>query len=527
LNNRSSLRIGVLVTQPNVQLWQKNLVSQIKSIPNVKITICTISKKGQSQNLVEKLVRLGEGFAIKFFSKSIWADQAILEDTWHHLAIESDTIQKQDIMISLTSEIDIHHWLELSANGIIFLGSPLQDPTQKGATNLIPGFKEAIHNIATTQIALWHVKSHSSPAMILAESTFSTNTSWATINEKISTQKFFVLLTRFFEGALKNGFSNAILSLKSPEVATHHRTSEVTGITCFGKYGIRILTTKIKNKIFKDRWRILVGNRVNYCDADANKLIEIPMPKDVFWADPFLFKNQQSSTSFIFFEEYPYRSKKGHISVIEINPTNFEIIEYQKIIEEKTHLSYPFIFEIDKKIYLTCENMEEGCVPLYECEKFPKQWKRIGNMLENVKAVDPTVIFYNGLWWLFLNIKAQDGLSENDELFAFYATNPLAGAWQPHLLNPIVSNVCRARPAGALFTHNEKLIRPSQDCSGRYGRQVVFNEIIRLDPDHFEERPHLEMSLDNNKYVAVHTYGQNSQLTVWDACKTELSITLR
>ena len=54
-------------------------------------------------------------------------------------------------------------------------------------------------------------------------------------------------------------------------------------------------------------------------------------------------------------------------------------------------------------------------------------------------------------------------------------------------MNPIVSDVRRARPAGRVLSRDGELIRPSQDCSGRYGRAVAFNRIVRLTPTEFGE----------------------------------------
>lgn len=75
-----------------------------------------------------------------------------------------------------------------------------------------------------------------------------------------------------------------------------------------------------------------------------------------------------------------------------------------------------------------------------------------------------------------------------DDLFLFHAQTPL-GPWHPHPRNPIVSDVRSARPAGRLFMHAGRLIRPSQDCSTDYGAAVVFNEVVAMDESNYSERP--------------------------------------
>ena len=73
-------------------------------------------------------------------------------------------------------------------------------------------------------------------------------------------------------------------------------------------------------------------------------------------------------------------------------------------------------------------------------------------------------------------------------------------------MNPIVSDVRRARSAGNIFLHNGKLIRPSQDCSKRYGYGIRLNEIKVLNEDEYveDEIDFIDPGWDS-KVEAVHT----------------------
>ena len=102
------------------------------------------------------------------------------------------------------------------------------------------------------------------------------------------------------------------------------------------------------------------------------------------------------------------------------------------------------------------------------------------------------------------------------QLWLFFAES-LTGSWTPHPANPISNDVRNSRGAGALFRHDGKLIRPSQDGSGRYGRRLAFNEIVALTRDRYEEQP--GMSLGPMKgFVGTHTYGRLGGVEVIDAC---------
>jgi hypothetical protein len=56
-------------------------------------------------------------------------------------------------------------------------------------------------------------------------------------------------------------------------------------------------------------------------------------------------------------------------------------------------------------------------------------------------------------------------------------------------MNPIVSDVRRARPAGALFREDGTLYRPAQDCAGDYGAAFWLNRVDVLDERHYHETP--------------------------------------
>jgi hypothetical protein len=45
-----------------------------------------------------------------------------------------------------------------------------------------------------------------------------------------------------------------------------------------------------------------------------------------------------------------------------------------------------------------------------------------------------------------------------------------------------------SRSAGAIVAHEGRLLRPAQDCSVRYGRALVWNEIEALDERDYRER---------------------------------------
>jgi hypothetical protein len=75
--------------------------------------------------------------------------------------------------------------------------------------------------------------------------------------------------------------------------------------------------------------------------------------------------------------------------------------------------------------------------------------------------------------------------------------------------SPISSNVADARCGGAVIDTGGKLIRPSQDCRGRYGGALLFQDIEMLTETDYAEktRARIEPTWLAGQ-VGVHTYNR-------------------
>jgi hypothetical protein len=191
-----------------------------------------------------------------------------------------------------------------------------------------------------------------------------------------------------------------------------------------------------------------------------------------------------------------------------------------KVLERDYHLSYPLLFEWHGELYMIPESGDNRTVELYRCTDFPTGWEFVRNLMEGIEAYDSTVLHQNGRWWIFANVVEERGASSWDELFLFHSESLLANEWIPHRLNPVVSDVRRARPAGAIIREEGRLYRPSQDCSVRYGYAVRINEITRLSVDEYEETESVSIVPDgSNHIIGTHTYARAGNLTVLDALR--------
>jgi hypothetical protein len=137
--------------------------------------------------------------------------------------------------------------------------------------------------------------------------------------------------------------------------------------------------------------------------------------------------------------------------------------------------------------------------------------------MKQVKAVDTTLFYWKGKWWMFTAIAEQEAAFPQVELFLFYANELFTDQWNPHPMNPIVSDIKRARGAGSIFQKDGRLFRPSQDCSGSYGRGFDLNEIGVLSETEYCERTVQSVRPDARiKALGIHTYAHQEALTVLD-----------
>ncbi len=270
---------------------------------------------------------------------------------------------------------------------------------------------------------------------------------------------------------------------------------------------------KVSSYFFIKQWILLTAKGLKNDPPSWSNFTPLAPPSDRIWADPFIW--MQEGNYFIFYEERFYSSRRGHIACLTLDQ-NMNPIDNCVVLKRPYHLSYPFMFEYQQQIYMIPETEQNHAVELYRCTHFPEQWEFVKPLLTNIKAVDGTLLEAYGKWWLFTTVRV--GRFPWDNLYLFYADHPLADRWTPHPRNPIVKDIRFARPAGRVFLRNGDLIRPSQDCSVRYGHAINFNRICVLTESDYAEV--CEGSLKppaSGNILATHTWNQSGDLTTIDA----------
>ncbi len=220
-------------------------------------------------------------------------------------------------------------------------------------------------------------------------------------------------------------------------------------------------------------WNIAVF-KGNFDKINHKKSITTKKSNEYFLADPFLYNYKKEY--YIFAEKFVYREKKGKIVVFKYK--NNSLKELGTVINEKFHLSFPFIFKFNNKIYLIPDSSSNKDLRIYVSDKFPLKWKLHKIILKNVSATDTMVYKLDKHWQLITNLNPNNTDDLNSELFLFNSSDPVNKKWKSFKNNPIIINYSRARNGGIIFQDN-KIYRVFQKHNfNDYGNSIGIEKIF-------------------------------------------------
>ena len=287
-----------------------------------------------------------------------------------------------------------------------------------------------------------------------------------------------------------------------------------------------VIGRRLRKLAYNEEWIVAArvphaGSLVDGSSSALDGFHAVAASRGEHFADPFVF--QHDGDTFLFFERFDERARRASIAYARLDPAANAITRPASALSREYHVSYPFVFRHGGDIFMIPESLERQAVELYRAVEFPARWVFERRLLDNVCAVDATLLEHGSRLWLFAGV-AEPGASVNDELH-LYSTAALDGPWVPHPENPIVSDVRRARPAGAIFRHRGRLIRPAQDCSRGYGTAVVLNRIDVLTTEEYAESPigRIEPNWAPG-LVGTHTYNSTGAIEVLDGRRFELRV---
>ena len=196
-----------------------------------------------------------------------------------------------------------------------------------------------------------------------------------------------------------------------------------------------------------------------------------------FIADPFAL--WEGGKLHVLAEHFDYRTKHGVIQYYTFN-ADLALEAHGEALRAPFHLSYPFLVRHEGEIYMTPEGHRSGRLTLYRARRFPDQWEPMCEILDE-PAVDPTLVYHDGLWWMFYSY-ARTRRTSVDELHVAFAEK-ITGPWRSHPANPVRTAADSARPGGTPFMSAGALHIATQDSCNSYGEAVTVLRVDALTPD--------------------------------------------
>ena len=292
------------------------------------------------------------------------------------------------------------------------------------------------------------------------------------------------------------------------------------------QYWIKCVTRRIRfnlHDLFRQEdWDVA------YVDAALTDFLESPQRyadqlkwfrrrrRYLYYADPFAVTTKKDT--YIFFESFDSRKGKGCIQGAK-QSENFK--KHYTLLEEKYHLSYPFVLEHEGEVYCLPEANASQRLNLYRFNEKEMKLEQDCLLLERMRVVDPTLLHRDGKWNLFFTQKDFPSV----KLYR-YVADDLRGPYEPFYANPIKVDCADARMAGAFFEMNGVLVRPAQHCVRYYGTAVCLNRVERLDDSAFEETliDTIEPLPGSRFQQGLHTLNGNDTITVLDGKRWQFTL---
>ena len=237
-----------------------------------------------------------------------------------------------------------------------------------------------------------------------------------------------------------------------------------------------------------------------------SKVKWLKMPRNVFWADPFiLYRNSQY---YVFYEELNKNQGYGTINCMVFDST-IKMLSNDIVIDEGVHFSFPYLIEDGKDIYMLPETSLKNELALYKAIDFPLIWEK-QSVLLNLPAMDSIVFREGGYWYLLYS----DANRDDGSLF-YRKSKDLVISWELIEEVLISKSFHNTRSAGNVIKYKDQLYRPTQKCDNYYGEAVVLN-IIDFGNNKLNEEE-VKLIHYNNRFVkGFHTISSCKNITFVD-----------
>lgn len=286
------------------------------------------------------------------------------------------------------------------------------------------------------------------------------------------------------------------------------------------------IISKYIEKLFFKKWIIGIF-RADIKDIIRSKSFNpdikwLPIKSiDPYYADPFLISSKEGTYK-ILLEDFSFNENYGKISLMTLD-ARFKQVDFKLLLDTKSHLSYPFAYTENNRIYIFPEAGQSGKLSCYEYDPVNETIRFVMDILD-LPLRDSTIIKQDGKYWIY------GTMSENGtdyKLYVFFSDN-LLGPYLSHPGNPIKSGLDGNRPAGNFIVIDGIIYRPTQNCQIEYGESMTINKVTELNEHNVAEEPYMTIRINksnrfNHGMHTIHTINVMDDIIVVDGIKWTFS----
>lgn len=378
------------------------------------------------------------------------------------------------------------------------------------------GFREAATRAVVTEVELVRFSAAHPGGEKIAGAAFNTKFI-AAHNAAFAREKAIALVERELARLCLDGDVRAGVPPRPRGAAPSTADMAVYGVRAAGSLAMRLARAAAARLRLRPGMFMLMTAAGSPFDFDPRKGTRIVPEGDHYWADPFIFRLRNKT--YVFFEDYDYRTKRGEISVAEIEDGKFNVIG--AALKTDYHLSYPLVFAEGEDVFMIPETSQTRRIEVWRATSFPTGWELHATALQGEDCADSAIAQHRGEWWLFTNISKDSYRDHCSELHVFRVDGPSLGNPAPHPLNPVVIDSRTARGAGRVFAMDGQLFRMSQvNEGGEYGYGVNIMKIKRLDMRDYQEEivRRIEPTFDS-ALIGCHHLDFDGDLVIMDIRK--------
>lgn len=534
------LVIGVMIACTKPATWVANLVNRLANDPVFRLIVVQQELHDQHTALrsdAKGFEQLAQWILSKYIDKPLFAQDPLAEKSLQAgiNTAAAESLATCDVILNLTHSALPAHWFENGQAPAIWSAheETLNERIQEALLAKAPLMWMHIWAAAGNGLPARRIASHSLPRQTYSISDLARTTRFCLptlFESRLRWLAADIDLIKQESGIRKDIADSVAIERRAMEsqaddlTRNEYKPQASTGLSKL----VRVIQLwlqqsidRVSNRLWYEQWQLAVfkheDNDVPLIDkmmlTPIDQYTSLPTPDNTWWADPHLCDHEGST--YLFFEEMAVGGVHGHLSVAMLHEDG-QLSKIHHVMDQQSHLSYPFVFTHLNEIYMLPETASQRNVTLYKAEQFPNHWQPVKQLLDDSDLADTTVHFHDNRWWMFTNAMSHRSVDERDELHIYHAEH-LRGPWLAHSMNPVMTGVDRARMAGPIVIENDQLYRVSQYGAHRYGYGINLNRIDTLSTTAYEETPVRRVVPDPaSPWLGCHSMVHLNGVTVLD-----------